>query len=278
MKVYLNNTLDLYQGLSTNEVIGAFVSEKVEGGFKININGIDVFAHSLLDFNIGDYLKLKIVEASPSKMVLKLIQQDINELDQAKSPLPYNIPQSPQAETALLLLSKLNLHIKKERLLILKNLLDEFVSKEAKENNKPINIKDYLALKALNLAHDKLNNEQITFFAMSTPVYQRIYIKVTGKTSAANTKSLPKVSFVVNTQNLGTILVNLTYINGNIKASSTFEDKNAMEVVKEALTHNKDLGRLLRTMKLNVGKVSYEDFFFEGVEKRKLATGINLII
>jgi ribosomal protein S1 len=83
MKVYLNNTLDLYQGFSTNEVIGAFVSEKVEGGFKININGIDVFAHSLLDLNIGDYIKLKIVEASPSKMVLKLIQQDINELDQA---------------------------------------------------------------------------------------------------------------------------------------------------------------------------------------------------
>ena len=27
---------------------------------------------------------------------------------------------------------------------------------------------------------------------MSTPVYQRIYIKVTGKTSEANTKSLPK--------------------------------------------------------------------------------------
>lgn len=276
MRIFLSQTSESNYGLTPGNVANAYISQKVENGYLVSINGTEVFAHCLLDLNIGDFLKLKVLESSTSQIVFKVIkyQHKSGELKSHSKPsMPFDIPQIPQTQAALDLLSKLNLHIKKERLIVLKDLFDHLL-----DDDMTSPIKDYLSLKALNIAHNKTQGDNVAFFTLSLPTYNKVYLKISRDKSHDLTKTHTILSFIFNTKNLGTILINLTYINGNIFASSTFEDKEAMNAVKEALAKNKNTSSLLKTMQLKIGKVRIQDFLFEGIEEQEITTGINLII
>ena len=82
-----------------------------------------------------------------------------------------------------------------------------------------------MALKVLNLAHKKTQDNNIIFFMLPIPVYDKIFLKVYKDSSSKNAESPVKLSFIINTKNLGQILVELSYLKGKVFATSTFENK-----------------------------------------------------
>jgi len=136
----------------------------------------------------------------------------------------------------------------------------------------------YLALKALNILHNNNSVAQTFFFALPIPTYHNIYLKVSQELTKDKTQTRIKLSFVINTKNLGAILVELDYMNGKVRASSSFEDEKAMNMVKEAFSEYKTGHNLIKNMDLKVRKVSLKDFFFGEVNEPPITTGINIKI
>jgi hypothetical protein len=335
MKIYLTQTSDISSVFTSKDVISAYISQKKENGYIVNIDGTVVFAHCSLDLDIGDFLKLKIVESSTSQIVFKVVQHEIK---QPQKPLmTLDIPHTPEAQSAVNLLSKLNLPIEKERVTFIIDLLNQLIDEEKPKpsllsmkelsfqaqkssfrealtryissgptvfddqlmellqestaledkaftlnkvlmhkQSKAAVVKEYFALKALTLLHDKGSGSNISFYALPIPIYHNTYLKISKDSSADDTQHPVNLSFIINTKNLGAVLIDLLYVNGKVKASSTFEEKKAMDVVKLFLDMNKNLHSLIRTMELKVGKVSMKDFFFGEIKERPITTGINL--
>lgn len=340
MRIYLTKASDINSGFTSQDVLSAHITQKVENGYIVNMGGTEVFAHCSLDLNIGDFLKLKVAENSASRIVFKVIQCNVQELEtQSKLPISINLPDTPELQTAFNLLLKLNLPIKKERLTFIMNLLDRLTREERQEpsllstkelpsqtqrllfhkalleyiksdsaifenqllkllqdltslkdetfnldkglllnQSKATDIKEHLALKALNLLHKQDYGNNTCFFALPIPVYHKIYMKISGDSSADDKQQILHISFIINTKNLGSVLVSMVSINGKIAASSTFENKETMDMVKKALAINKNAPGLIKAMELKVGKVSHKDFFFDEIEERPITTGINLKI
>lgn len=338
MKIYLTPTSAMNSTFTSQDVISAYILQKKENGYIVNIGGTEVFAHCLLDLNIGDFLKLKVADSSTSQIAFKVIQYEAKESQTMLKPLmSLDIPHIPETQTAFNLLLKLNLPIKKESLTFIMDLLSQLIDEEKPEpllpsandlpsqaeklffhktltkfiNSGPIMseeqllellqdstaledevfaldktltnnqtkaraLKKHLALKALNLLHNKGCVSHVNFYSVPIPVYHNIYLKVTEDPSTDNTQASMHLSFIVNTKNLGAVLVDLTFINGKVSASSTFEDKKALDTVKNVLDMNKNAHNLIKTMILKVGKVSLKDFFFSEIKERPITTGINL--
>ena len=366
MRVYLTQTSDINNSAFTSQdVITAYIAQKKENGYIVNIGGTEIFAHCLLDLNIGDFLKLKVAESSASQIVFKVVQHEA-QISQAQpeASMSLDVPHTFETHAALNLLSKLNLPIKKERLSFIIDLFEHLIRDEKQEpllpsakelplqtpkllfhkalansllnkqhaeidkimqklnitlkeslvehigsdptilkdkllellqdfptlkdeasifnktmmhnRTKTSVIKEYLAFKALNLLHHKDSESTASFYAVPIPIYHNIYLKISEDHSHDNTQAQMYLTFIINTKNLGAVLVNLIYINGEITASSTFEDKKALDMVKKALDINKNIQGLIKTMKLQVGKVSLKDFLFGEIKAQPIITGINL--
>lgn len=326
------------------DVINAHIVQKTENGYIVNICGDEVFARCLLDLNIGDFLKLKLVESSASQIVFKVVQYETkgeSEEVASRPSMPFNMPQTLETNAALKLLAKLNLPIKKERLTLIMDLLRHIVSNDSQEpslslerelsyqsqnllfhkalsnyinsgsisfedqvleqlqefvalkdgtstlhktaihNRTEANIiKDYLALKALNFIHNEGGNNNICFYAVPVPIYHNIYLKVSHNFSSRDNTQAHHIclSFIINTKNLGAVLIDLVYVNGKVTASSTFEDKKALDAAERVLNMNKNSSGLIKNIKLKVGKVSVDDFFFGEINEQPMPTGINLMV
>ncbi len=344
MKIYLSKTPDMGGSFKPQDMINAHIVQKTENGYIVNICGDEVFAHCLLDLNVGDFLKLKLVESSASQIVFKVVQYEAKgeSGEVASRPsMPFNMPQTLETNAALKLLSKLNLPIKKERLTLIMDLLRHVVNNDGQEpslslerelssqsqnllfhkalsnciNSGSISfedqvleqlqefvalkdgtstlhktaihnrtetdiIKDYLALKALNFIHNEGGNNNIYFYAVSVPIYHNIYLKVSHNFSSHDNTKTHHIclSFIINTKNLGAVLIDLVYANGKVTASSTFEDKKALDAAERVLSMNKNSSGLIKNIKLKVGKVSVDDFFFGEINEQPMPTGINLRI
>ncbi|AEE90702.1 conserved protein of unknown function [Tepidanaerobacter acetatoxydans Re1] len=345
MKIYLPKTPDMSGSFKPQDVINAHIVQKTENGYIVNICGDEVFAHCLLDLNIGDFLKLKLVESSASQIVFKVVQYEAkgeSEEVVSRPLMPFNMPQTIETNAALKLLAKLNLPIKKERLTLIMDLLRHVVnnndSQESslalerelssqsqnllfhkalsnyinsdsisfedqvleqlqefvalKDETSALNkttihnrtkadiIKDYLALKSLNFIHNEGGNNNICFYTVPVPIYHNIYLKVSHNFSSRDNTQAHHIclSFIINTKNLGAVLIDLVYANGKITASSTFEDKKALDAAKRVLSMNKSASSLIKSIKLKVGKVSVDDFFFGEIKEQPMPTGINLMV
>jgi len=347
MKFFLtpaSNINSLNGSITSQDVVSAYITQKLENGYLIDIGGTEVFARCLLDFSIGDFLKLKIIEASPSQIVFKVVdhKKETEEPPNLLTTLPPLDIDSQEIQIAFKLLSKLNLPITKERVNFIKEILNHLTHLEKIEpdlsifkesslqdfsssfyentapflkgeftfpyenqllelfqNFDPIKekmdssldkilsnisdskkkaaavIKEQLALKVINLLHREDSANNTFFFVLPIPVYHKVYLKLSNHLSNKDTPSL-RLSFIVNTKNLGTILVDLNYMNGKISASSVFENKEAMNAVKSYLNSNENIPDIIRTMKLMVGKVSTRDFFFGSIKEQPITTGINI--
>lgn len=347
MKIHLTQASNINKAITSQDVVSAYVTQKQEHGYFVNIGGTEVFAHCLLDLDIGDFLKLKVVELSPSQIVFKVIEHEtklhnsdhLATLDISSSQkTALDVCQTQEAHVAFNLLSKLNLPIIKERVTFIMELFNHLINEEKPEpflhlwdkmpfetivasfhetiaecikngfilpenqllvlfqnftkvykdnalsfnkaqpssKKKATVLKEQLALKAINILHHKNSTNNIIFVALPIPVYHNIYLKIADSRTTSDIQPSLRINFIINTKNLGAILVDLIYADGKVTASSVFENKKAMNAVKKFLSENEDLPSIIKTMELKVGKVSMKDFFFEDIKKQPITMGINI--
>lgn len=205
-----------------NAPLKAFIRCKVEGGYIIEIDGEKFFARSELQIPEGKIVHLKPISYSGGKVIFKLLsRQEMKESPPfSKTPPPDVLP--------FLTLSNLNLPITQERLKLLQTIIERIVKKPAQEKkseNKPVTEPTLeLGIKILNVAHVALKDKKVVFFALHHPVYEHTLIKVKEELKKEGPEDLTKsVSFIVDTFNLGKILVNLFYINGKLSGTLVFE-------------------------------------------------------
>jgi len=48
MRIYLTQTSDINSAITSQDVISAYITQKKENGYIVNIGGTEVFAHCLL--------------------------------------------------------------------------------------------------------------------------------------------------------------------------------------------------------------------------------------
>lgn len=337
MRIYLTQTSNINSTITSQEVTSAYVTQKLDNGYMVNIGGTEVFAYSSLDFKAGDFLKLKRVESSTSQIIFKVVDHESEAQVLPKALTSFDISHTRETQVAFNLLSELNLPITEERVAFIAELLYHLTNEEKAEPSMPLSkeqpfealvstfhkaiadyidngfilsdnqllellenfaavdknkvftfskalphkrtkeavLKEQLALKAINLLHSKDSASNIYFFALPLPIYQNVYLKVS-KHSSKDDKETSSLSFIINTKNLGAILVELMYADGKITASSTFEDKKAMNAVKQFLNENRDIPNVIKAMKLKVGRITIRDFFFGDIKKQPITTGINI--
>lgn len=205
-----------------NAPLKAFIRCKVEGGYIIEIDGEKFFARSELQIPEGNIVHLKPISYSGGKVIFKLLsRQEMKESPPfSKTPPPDVLP--------FLTLSNLNLPITQERLKLLQTIIERIVKKptqEKKSENKPVTEPTLeLGIKILNVSHVALKDKKVVFFALHHPVYEHILIKVKEELKKEGPEDLTKsVSFIVDTFNLGKVLVNLFYINGKLSGTLVFE-------------------------------------------------------
>lgn len=280
MQVNLPYPVLLQNNLLQGEVLTAKVLQNVEGGYIIDINGLEIFAQSDLNLEPGNLLRLKVIESSCSRLILKVTNIYSGQKDIRDEP-PALSKQFPSSEirAAFKLLSKLNLPTTEERLTIVSDLLAGIV-----ENNEhPTLSKDAsdtlnnLAFKALNLIYNEASSDKIYYFALPFPEYETVYFRVSSGTKSNGKRDLFHLSFILETRQFGLVLAEIYQAENTISASLTFEKRKGLEAARKAIANlGSETGNLLKSLKMNVGKISKRDFFFKGLEDSSFLTGINL--
>lgn len=131
MKVYLS---DIYfENISSEEILNCIISDKIEGGYIIDINGEKIFAKSELSFMPKDTIQVKVVENSPSQLILKVLPKIEKRNVETKSP----VAKSPEQKLAMTVLSKLNLPMKTERINTLSNIFKSLYENEPDTQKTP---------------------------------------------------------------------------------------------------------------------------------------------
>ncbi|NLZ52150.1 MAG: hypothetical protein GX892_03200 [Thermoanaerobacteraceae bacterium] len=133
MRIYLTQTSNINSAITSQDVISAYVTQKQENGYIVNMGGTEVFAHCLLDLNIGDFLKLKVVESSTSQIVFKVVEHETESQNPHKPLTTLDIAHTQEAQNAFNLLSKLNLPIIKERVDFIMDLFNQLINEEKPE-------------------------------------------------------------------------------------------------------------------------------------------------
>lgn len=124
MRVFFPQISNTANALMPGEIISAYVVDKAENGYIINIGGFEVFAHCSLNLEKGDLIKMKVAEALTSKIEFKLVQCETKDSKhQLSLPMLIDVADTSEARAALNVLSKLNLPIKQEYLNFITKLL-----------------------------------------------------------------------------------------------------------------------------------------------------------
>lgn len=275
----------LKNNILQGEILNAVVSQKTGDGYLINIRGMEVFARSGLDLAVGQNLVLKVMEASSSQVILKVLKTDADKKsisDDApgslKNTLKFNW--TAEARAAIKLLSALNIPITEERLSRVSRLLAEIVHKNIRNDSAPDKagtFTEFLAVRALNIVYRHAGLNNIFFFLLPLPQKNAVYFKVTGEPRARGDSATTCLSFIVDTETLGPVLAEI-YLTGSCTAASlTFEEKKGLDAAKKALAElGPEAGGLIKSLKLKTGRVSREDFFFAELKGLDLSSGINL--
>lgn len=282
MQVNLPYSVLLQNNLLQGEVLTATVLQNVDGGYIIDINGLEIFAQSDLNLEPGNLLRLKVIESAPSRLILKVTNTDTRAKGNQDEPPALSKPlSSAEIRAAFKLLSKLNLPATEERLSIVSDLLSGIANNDENPDSTQ-NTSDALrnlALKALNLIYKEASSDNIYYFALSLPEYKTVYFRVSGGSKANGGKSLFRLSFIVETGPLGPVLAEIYHTGSSTYASLTFEERKGMEAARKAVADlGPEAGSLLKSLKMKVGKVSKRDFFLKDLESSGFSPGINLRI
>lgn len=280
MQVNLPYPVMLQNNLLQGEVLTATVLQNVDGGYVIDINGLEIFAQSDLNLEPGNLLRLKVIESAPSRLILKVINTDTRAKgSQDEPPILSKQLSSAEIRAALKLLSKLNLPATEERLSIVSDLLASIVN----NNEHPNFAQDTsdalrnLALKVLNLIYKEAIHYNIYYFALPLPEYKTVYFRVSSGSKSNGSRVSFHLSFIVETGTLGPILAEIYQTESSTAASLTFEERKGMEIVRKAVAGlGPEAGHMLKSLKLKVGKVSKRDFFLKELQSPGFSPGINL--
>ncbi|AYO31312.1 hypothetical protein D2962_12500 [Biomaibacter acetigenes] len=281
MQVNLPYPVMLQNNLLQGEVLTATVLQNVDGGYIIDLNGLEIFAQSDLNLEPGNLLRLKVIESAPSRLILKVINTDTRAKGiQDEPPVLSKHLSSVEIRAAFKLLSKLNLPITGERLSMVSDLLAGIVNNNGHPDPRPDKsdaFKENLALRALNIIYKEARPDNIYFFALPLPEYKTVYFRLSSGSKANGGRVLFHLSFIVETVTLGPILAEIYQTESSTAASLTFEERKGMEIVRKAVADlGPQAGSLLKSLKMKVGKVSKRDFFLKGLEAPGFSPGINL--
>lgn len=281
MQVNLPYAVMLDNNFLQGETLNASIVQKTESGYIINLNGMQVPVLSDLDFLPGEELKLKVVESLPSRLVLRVVKTEVHEKSiRNHFPSPLEMLSLPETRAAIKLLAKLNLPITEHRVSAVSDLLTIVVSKNEHPDSgsdEAVNLKEYLAIKALNQIHKETGPGNICFFALPLPEHKTVYFKITDTSKPYGGPPKKILSFIVETDVLGPILAEISLIGDSISSSLTFEEKRGIELARKALAKlGPDSSTLLLSLKLKTGKVSRKNFFFAEMENWEFPKSINL--
>ncbi|MCR4430884.1 MAG: hypothetical protein NUV45_07695 [Tepidanaerobacteraceae bacterium] len=282
MQVNLPYSVLLQNNLLQGEVLTATVLQNVDGGYIIDINGLEIFAQSDLNLEPGNLLRLKVIESTPSRLILKVTNTDgrAKSIQDEQTALSKPIS-SVEIRAAFKLLSKLNLPATEERLSIVSDLLSGIANKDESPDSTQ-NTSDTsrnLAIRALNLIYKEASSDNIYYFALSLPEYKTVYFRVSDGSKANGGKPLFRLSFIVETGPLGPVLAEIYHTGGSTYASLTFEKRKDMETARKSLAKlGPEASSLLKSLKMQVGKVSKRDFFLKDLDSSGFSPGINLRI
>lgn len=162
--------------------------------------------------------------------------------------------------------------------------LQKYISQKLKENieKEPQLFKKAVAIKTLNIAY---SNEKIDtrFIFLPLLTNKPAYIKLSKNKKESHRKSRNKdddnpikLSVLLDTRNLGKVLADFTYEKNGILPSLTFEKKNSLEYVKRISHSSND--SLLKSIHFSLKKISTKDFFFQGLETKKIPRKVNIKI
>ncbi|MCG0276357.1 MAG: hypothetical protein L5655_09425 [Thermosediminibacteraceae bacterium] len=292
MRAFLVSNLSPTISGSVDMTFRAFVCKKVENGYIIEINGEKIFARTDLWFKEGNIITLKPVRFFENKVVFKVLERHdrVSEGTQQATPALNDV-------LPVTILSKLNIPITPNRLKILTRIIEkllenidhagkhsilpeqthshihERILNSSAENDKDISRGEaaeptsfaQIASRVLNAAYADLKDTKVEFFAFNHPLYGNILLKVK-RQEREQDKPLITLSFLVNTSNLGRILVSLSYSKGIIGGSLIFEDQEKLDIARkryEKIKENSTFPRLIESLNWQFRKISADKFLLE---------------
>lgn len=158
--------------------------------------------------------------------------------------------------------------------------LIESILAKLKDNieNETLTFKKAIAVKILNTAYD----DKIKFYFLPFLPNTSIYIKISKKRSDDNKKAKIErpdglnLSILLETYNLGKVLIDLIDKKNRIFYHLTFEDQESLEYVKNASLSSAD--PFIRSIRFSLKKISMEDFFFQDLKTANIPNGVNVKI
>jgi hypothetical protein len=289
-----NNTIS--NGYKSGNVLRAVVSKKTDSGYVLILNGKEVLAQSQLNFTPGELITLRIVDVSQKRLLLKLVHSEKPNLNTSQSSdIIYKFAEFPYAQICFMIALKLNLPITKERISAIHEFLEEFMKQNDKSTNKSgikqnflqenaQEIKDfklYILLKMLNVLHKKTNdNTNIVFlFSPYQPFYDKVYAKFARSNGNKDSEAQLSLSFIVDTVNLGSVLVEILQYKNNTSVTMVFEKSETLEVIKSSISKLRETtSSLISSINLKVGSISRNDFLFKEHEQHSILPGIDVRI
>lgn len=285
----LDNSNTILNGLKSGDVLKAVISKKTSNGYVLILNGKEVHAQSQINFTLGELLTLKIIEISQTRLLLRLVRTDKNIEALPDSGFISEFANNTEAGICLLLTSNLNLPITKERISLINEFLMESINHKAGDSISKSSIaknclseqngdlEHLLLLKMLNVLHKTTNNINVFFFSPSHFVYDKVYAKFTQNSENIKQKNQLCLSFIVDTKNLGSVLVKILQHKKHINICMSFEDNQALDTVKDFISKLKDTtSPVVRSIDLKIGSISKKNFFFENLEPHRILPGIDV--
>ncbi|HHY05222.1 MAG TPA: hypothetical protein GX534_08570 [Thermoanaerobacterales bacterium] len=276
MHVVIPSISDMALDLIKNDILNAKILEKSEDGYIIDLLGKSIFARSDLELKVGQNINLRLINKSGNKIVFK-IAKDNDRLNTSGKNQICDSFDSPEVKSAITLLSKLNLPITKQSLETLRDIYSKLLKqKPLNDDNANSSLRQEttqgqtetrlnLGIKALNLLYQKSQLEHISFFMLTMPCPKtQLIVKQSGQYE--DNGSTSTFSFIVETTNLGSILVKILKQQETISSTLIFEDKKGLDIARKEADKLKESNSLPGALHLKMGTISKQDFFFGELE------------
>lgn len=144
--------------------------------------------------------------------------------------------------------------------------------------NQSLTFKKAIAVRILNTAHD----DKVRFYFLPLLPNSSIYIKISKnksngkKETKINESNDLNLSILLETYNLGKILINFIHKKDHIFPHLTFENKKSLEYVKNASSSSTD--PFINSIRFSLKKISVKDFFFQYIENDRIPNRVNIKI
>ena len=288
--VAFDNINGIHSSLKSGDVLKAVISKNTGDGYILNFNGTQIFARSQINFAPGELLTLRVIDISQTRLLLRLIHTDKSNLNTSKdSDIISELVNNPEAVICFMIASKLNLPITKERISVIRVLMEAIDQnqrihtqikhrKNCLGKNRNKRVEQWLLLKMLNILHKTTNDiTNVFFFSPSQPFYNKVYAKYAQKNGTRESEPQLCLSFIIDTKNIGQVFVEILQNKNDTTVTMSFENCEALETVKGSISKLREtISSLVKSINLRVDNISRKNFFFEGLDQNPILTGIDV--